>query len=285
MKTVLKKTALILPLVASVLFLQNELDIRRVKSADRGMTQPLPNVNFLKAMSLGHEEMLADFYWVKAVLYEGGEMAEDRNYNYFASLIDLVTTLDPHFQYPYLFGSVILSVVAQDYEGSDKILMKGYTLHNDSWRFPFGLGYNAFFYHGDARKAARYIGVAARMEDHPPYLPRLASRLYYESGNLDLAIRFLATILHDIKDEEQRMILQKRVEALKIILNLENMVARYRQDRSEEPEELIALVRAGYIDQLPTDPYGGSFYLDGEGSVFSTSKLRPVHSYSPEGGA
>jgi hypothetical protein len=278
-----KKLLVFVLLFTAMLLLQRELDARRVEHGSAMTTGALPKPGHLRALSLGHEEVLSDFYWVKAVLYEGTERTE-KDYRYFSSLIDLVTTLDPYFQYPYIFGSVILSVMANDPAASDKLLLQGFTYHRDTWRFPFGLGYNAYFHYGDPRGAARYLGIAATLDGCPAYVPRLASRLYHESGSIDVAIRFLTTIAREMEDGEERRILETRIEALRMIQFLEGIVSQYRKDLERNPLVLDDLVRAGYLHKVPSDPYGGRFYLDEECNVYSTSRLRPVVPYETKGG-
>ncbi|MFQ6104724.1 MAG: tetratricopeptide repeat protein [Candidatus Glassbacteria bacterium] len=282
MKGVIKKAMMILPMVIIIILLQQELDAKKVTHEEAGTVEQLPDPQVLKYLSLGFEEVIADFYWFKAVLYAGSEVGS-MDYDYFLSLIDLVTALDPQFQYPYLFGSIIMSVEADDYEASDRLLMKGFSFHRKSWRFPFGLGYNSYFNHGDPKKAARYLGIASKLPEHPSYLPSLVSRLYHEAGSSDLAIRFLETMIQDTPEGAQRKKLMQRLEALRMIRYLEKIADSYRRDLRKEPEAIDDLVRAGYLRAIPSDPYGGEFYLDKCGRVLSTSKLRPVQNMTRGG--
>lgn len=274
---------ILIVMMASVLLLQRELAARRIERSTGGDVEQLPDLDVLRFMSLGHEEVLSDFYWIKAVLYEGNETVE-KDYTHFASLIDLSTGLDPYFQYPYLFGSVILAVMAGDYDASDRILLKGYALHGESWRFPFGLGYNAYFHYGDSKKAARYLSIAAQLDRSPSYLPRLVARLYHESGSLDVAIDFLETVMEGTEDGEQRRELQKRLLALRRMRSLERAVILYRREQDRAPLEIEDLVISGTVREIPVDPYGGTFYIDEKGSVRSTSRLRPLIMHGDKGG-
>jgi hypothetical protein len=265
------KTAIILIMMSVLLFLQNELDARRTDCSV--MKERLPNPQALRILSLGHEEVVADYYWFKTVLYAGGETT-DKDYGYFSSLVDLVTSLDPQFEYPYLFGSVILSLEANDHEASDRLLLKGYAHHQNSWRFPFGLGYNSYFYHGDPVKAARYLVLAAKLPRRPAYLPILASRVCNEAGNTEVAIRFLETIIEETPEGKQRERLEQRLGALRVINYLESVVREYTRERGRSPGDMGELIRAGYLKRIPDDPYGGTFYLDDKGHVLTTSELR-----------
>jgi len=39
------------------------------------------------------------------------------------------------------------------------------------------------------------------------------------------------------------------------------------------PQTIDELLTLGYLDALPVDPYGGTFYLDKNGNVRTTSQL------------
>ncbi len=279
----LKKLAVTLPLVVAILFLQSELDARKIHPGEVDTCGRLTDVRVLQFLSLGFEEVIADYYWFKTVLYAGSN-ENSMNVEYFTALVDQVITLDPQFQYPYIFGSVILSIEANDYKGSDRLLLKGFTRHPDTWRFPFGLGYNSYFHHGDPEEAARYLAIAARLPHHPSYLPALASRAYFEAGNSEVAIKFLEAIIEETPEGQYRKRFEQRLEVLRTIRFLEKLVVQFRQDGNGHLDSLHELVSAGYLRKIPHDPYGGEFYLNENGRVFSTSELRPVNTEMRKGG-
>ena len=47
----------------------------------------------------------------------------------------------------------------------------------------------------------------------------------------------------------------------------------YCQGNGRQQTSLEELLQAGYLKDVPEDPYGGSFYLDSEGGVKTTSKF------------
>jgi hypothetical protein len=62
------------------------------------------------------------------------------------------------------------------------------------------------------------------------------------------------------------------VEAFKSILALEKAVDDYRQRFRRTPANMDELVRRKIIAEIPTEPYGGKFYLDPSGNVKSTTE-------------
>ena len=72
----------------------------------------LQNAGFARRAALGFEALVADVYWIRAVVYYGRQRLssrEDKNYDLLYPLLDLVTTLDPRFIVAYRFGAIFLS--------------------------------------------------------------------------------------------------------------------------------------------------------------------------------
>jgi len=65
---------------------------------------------------------------------------------------------------------------------------------------------------------------------------------------------------------------------LKGILLLERSVIVYKDRFGIAPFSLKDLITAGIIAKLPEDPYGGEFYIALDGSIKTTSDLRPMTS-------
>ena len=59
-------------------------------------------------------------------------------------------------------------------------------------------------------------------------------------------------------------------EGVKVI---ESARDAYLKKHGIQPESLNGLLEKGYLKELPIDPYGGTFYLDKNGQVRSTSKF------------
>lgn len=60
---------------------------------------------------------------------------------------------------------------------------------------------------------------------------------------------------------------------MKKVLYLEKAVERYKLKFGMMPKNLDKLVAYGIIKGIPSDPYGGKFYLDRKGSIKTSSKL------------
>lgn len=175
----------------------------------------LPSGQHLKTLTLGFSNLAADALWIKAIGYFGGHALSDREYPWLHHILDLVTTLDPPFRYPYVFGGIVLSVEASSSEQSIALLSKGMLQYPGDWRFPFYIGFNCFYHQQDPEKAAAFMRYAASLPGRPQYLPRLAASLLAESGRMDAALLYLQTMLESSRDEHERFILESKIADLR----------------------------------------------------------------------
>lgn len=164
----------------------------------------LPSGRHTKALTLGFSNLAADVLWVRAVSYFGGHMLTDREYPWLYNILVQVTTLDPPFQYPYLFGGMALALKPESGDESVAMLTRGMINYPGDWRYPFYIGFNAFYNQHDSQRAAGLMRYAASLPGSPQYLPRFAASLLAESGGVEAAIRFLEIIVEGTRDDAAR---------------------------------------------------------------------------------
>ena len=213
MKTFLKISTVLLTGVVLSIFLfviQTNLDDLQKKKENSDEFFYVPSGEFLKVASLGYNKMLADLYWLKALQHIGDNEWGKKGYPYLFPILDLVTDLDPKFEYAYEVGGVVLSVYTDRIAESNKLLKKGVSQDLQAWELPFYLGFNHFYYMEDYEKAAFYMSKAAKTPNRPAYVPRLAARLYVESGSANTALDFLISVKESTKDERVRKELDRR---------------------------------------------------------------------------
>ena len=175
----------------------------------------LPSGRHTKALTLGFSNLAADVLWVRAVGYFGGHMLTDLEYPWLYRILVQVTTLDPPFAYPYLFGGMALSLKAESGDESIAMLSRGMTNYPGDWRYPFYIGFNAFYNQRDPERAAYLMRHAASLPGSPEYLPRLAASLLAGSGRLDAAVRFLETMAEGTRDESARANIYRKIGDLR----------------------------------------------------------------------
>jgi len=174
----------------------------------------IPSGDFLKPITFGFNQVIADYFWIKTVGYFGEHLMSDRNYPWLYPMLDLVTTLDPQFIWPYYFGGIILSLEAQQVEQSNLILKKAIHSHPDNWQFLFFLGFNYWYHDNNLLQAAFYLKQAAMQPNAPPYLKTFPARLYSETGQKDAAIQFLLEMEKNTQDIRMRAQIEKRIDEI-----------------------------------------------------------------------
>jgi hypothetical protein len=168
-------------------------------AASGRMTVPSPER--ARALALGFEPVIADYYWLQA-LQLCGDVERPPHFNEtVAALIDLVTGLDPWVDHPYRFAALWLTENADEVKHANRLLEKGIAYHPLDWRNRFYLGYNLFFYLEDSARAADALESALRFPDAPAYLGSFVSRLRASSDSLDTAAMFLERLIAQTGDE------------------------------------------------------------------------------------
>jgi hypothetical protein len=263
-------------LLACLGWLQGELDLRQDRTVVQieGLAQ-LPKGEYLKPALLGYHHLGADILWLRLLQVVGKRRNSEDEYEWMYHALDVLTTLDPQYAYPYYAGGVILGDYANRPDLSNRLLEKGVSANPDVWNIPFLLGYNYYFLLGDPAKGAEYIMQAASLPDRPAYLPGLATRMAAEAGSPDTALAFLEARLLETHDPETREFLANRMKEVIIerdVLILESAVESYRTQHGTLPATFTDLVVAGALPILPQEPFGGDYRLDRRtGSVSSST--------------
>lgn len=276
--------ALALTGLIGLLGLQQTLDQRVDREAGRiEHLAQLPRGEYLKPMLLGYQHLGADLLWLQLLQVLGKRKNTADEYEWIYHALDVITTLDPQYDYAYYVGGVVLTNMANRTDLSNRLLEKGFDANPTVWNIPFLLGYNHYFILGNAAKGAEYMGAAAKLEGGPAYLPGLASRMYAEANNPDVALQLLRALWLQTSDPDMRDVLEKRAKEIIIerdIRNLEAARDAYLKKRGHFPNTLSDLVMSGEIGQLPEEPFGGTYTFDSfTGSISSSSHPKRLKVY------
>ena len=197
-------------LVALLVILQSGLDRTAPPPPSLDKVLYLPSGSYLKQSAMGYEQAWADLLWLRAIGYYADQLTEEGKFTYLYHMLDIITTLDPKFLYPYLFGGVTLSLDLHRPDLANKLLKKALHVHPGVWKIPFLIGFNAYFGEQDVSTAAQFIDRASRLPGAPHYLKGFASRLYVYGGDSERALQFLREIIRQTEDPTLRERLIKR---------------------------------------------------------------------------
>ena len=208
----LARWAAVLLLLLLTGFIQTRVDRRMPAMEVPSQFLYVPSGTFLKQAALGYDQAWADLLWFRAIGYYADQVTEEGKFTYLYHMLDIITTLDPKWLYPHMFGGITLSLDLDRPDLANELLEKALVEHPDNWKVPFLIGFNAYFGMGDARTAAGYIEQASRLPGSPAYLKGFASRLHVMGGGKDRALQFLKEVIQQTEDPALKEQLEKRYE-------------------------------------------------------------------------
>ncbi len=230
--------------------------------------ETLPSVESLELLSLGYGELLADYYWLRALSHYGDKRMHPFNYPNMAPLLRRVLTLDPYFATGYVFAGTALTTNEMDPTPAVELLRQGMIYRPDYWRIPFLFGFNSYYFFGDYRTASEALAVAAKLDGAPEYTGLLATRLAAEAGEPQIGIQLIEALLEDTGDPNLVAELLERRDLLILEVQLDQLddaLADYQRHAGEQATDFLQLVEAGLLEALPTDPLGGAYFIGPDG--------------------
>jgi tetratricopeptide (TPR) repeat protein len=286
--------ALVVALLAGSVGLQVVRDRTRPPETARDAVLYVPSGAVLQRLALSYDAVLADLYWIRALLHFGGtRLAEGRpkKYEVLYPLLSIATTLDPHFNIAYRFGAFFLSEPPPGGPGRPDqaiaLLERGLAARPGKWQYMQDIGFVHYWWRRDYAEAARWFKRAADQPGAPWWLRSLAANTLAEGGDRR-ASRALWTALAESSDndwlrrEAARRL--KQLDTLDAIDQVQAIVQRHIARGGDVPYTWEALVRAGLLRGVPTDATGTPLELGpytGRITLPETSPLWPLPSEPP----
>jgi hypothetical protein len=175
-----------------------------------------PSGRHLRPMTLGHAETAADMAWLRAVQYYGAHRMSDNQFSRMAHVFDILTSLAPGFIPAYVFGGFALAQEGRDFEGAERLMLKGLEANPRSGTLAFQLGFLYYVRPGgrDLRRAAEMFERAARQPDAPPQSARFAAFSRQHSGDLRIALELWNRVAQDSPNHYLREMAQREVRRI-----------------------------------------------------------------------
>jgi hypothetical protein len=149
-----------------------------------------PSGQALRPASLGHAETAADLAWLRAVQYYGEHRRTDVRFVQLEHVFNVLTSLAPGFEGPYVFGAFALAQEGHDFPAAQRLMLKGLAANPRSGRLAFEFGFLNFVRPGgrDLEQAAEWFERASRLPDAPPTAGRFAAFARQHAGDLAVAL-------------------------------------------------------------------------------------------------
>jgi tetratricopeptide (TPR) repeat protein len=240
----------------------------------------------VQRMALGFDPLVADLYWIRAVQHYGGDRlgrATGRRYELLHPLLDITTTLDPHFSIAYRFGAFFL---ADEYpSGAGRpdqaiaLLEKGLRAEPQKWEYAQDIGFVHFWSMGDFAGAAEWYLRASKMPGAPDWMGPLAASMAMGSDRRQS--RFLwEQLLETTESDWIRRSAQQRVQQLDAMDQIDRFNEILRARAAELPSGPLTweqVIRAGVARRVPLDPAGVPYAIDGERREVMLSPESPLY--------
>lgn len=257
--------AMILAVALRVLVVDPQ-DARRrsVRVPDDVLASPGPDL--LRLVTFEYANAWADLVWLAIVQELGERPAAEAtaSWDRVERWANIAVDLDPRYFAVYYASAVQLVVWAKRAEPADRLLVKGRAYLPERWELPFLLGYNAYFLHGDPIAAAELWETAVPLPDSPRFMPSLAARARFQSGDEAGATLVLETMI-DSLDGPQRIDAEIRLKLLKSENRFriyDEACQRFQKERGRVPKDGAELKAQGYTSEPAEDLLGSPITID-----------------------
>jgi tetratricopeptide (TPR) repeat protein len=222
MKRLMWQILLVVFLALSVVA-QNWIDSHRRAPPPVEEALYLSSGEALKRASIGFDGLMADIYWIRTLLYFGGEFEKQRGANQYFDvsrlkllepLLDITVELDPKLVAAYRFGAVFLPDI--DAGAAARFVERGIRNNPDEWRLYQDLGFvqwrrNRF------REAAEAYAQGSRLPGAPAWMRTTPALMLAKGGERETARAMFLRLYEESDDpfvkqvcEEQLMLLQEQ---------------------------------------------------------------------------
>lgn len=244
----------------------------------------------LQRLALGYDNLVADVYWMRAVIYYGGKRrAEGRQLSYdtLYPLLDLVTYLDPHFRIAYRFGAIFLTEAYPAGPGRPdqavQLLERGIERDFGRWEYFYDIGFVYYWWLHDYQRAAEWFLKGAERPGAAEWLKPLAATTLATGGQRDTSRQLWTQLLNSdmtfIKSQAELRLQQ--LDAMDMIAELTPILNRFIEREHRIPRSWQELAAVEKLAQVPADPTGVPFVFDpkvGHIDVSRKSTLWPLPS-------
>jgi hypothetical protein len=219
----------------------------------------LPTPAQARLLSLGFQQLMADWYWVKGLQYFTDPAQEVKEYRNLGDFLEVVLGLDPDFQYAYKFAGIAIPFDTGRLRFSNTaraidFLERGSKRFPGNWELHFYLGFYLLNFREDTAGAAEHFAAAARLPGSPEYMKLFAARLFSVSGDLERGRLFAEAMLASTTDANERAKLERRIRDIGMegkLRQLEEAARRFHDERGRWPMNPMELSLAYNLPPLP----------------------------------
>lgn len=179
-----------------------------------------PSGQALRPATFGHAETAADLAWLRAVQYYGEHRQTDLRFVKLEHVFDVLTSLAPGFESPYVFGAFALAQEGRDFPAAERLMAKGIAANPRSGRLAFEMGFLHYVRPGgrDLARAAEWFERASHLPGAPANADRFAAFTRQHGGDLIVALQLWQHIHATTENRYLRDIAEREAERIQAAL-------------------------------------------------------------------
>ncbi len=234
--------------------------------------------SFADILALEFKGIISDYLMLNTLSFMGDKImnkkdVEREEWTKVYHALKLIIHLDPRATDPYVLAETTLPWEPEMIEETNQLLLQIAKVQTHNPQPYFFLWFNHYYFLNDPETAGKYLQKSAKIPGSPTYYSTLAARMHMLAGHHTEGIHLLQEIINETTDPKRREFLNTRLYSLKILNFLETNILRYKKIYNKMPETIEDLVHHKVIKSVPQDPYGGTFFINEKGRVYTTSKL------------
>lgn len=228
---------------------------------------------YIEVLLAGGDRHLAANIGVFRAMMVGGSVKDLPTYEVQAKIQQQVAILNPRQEDNSYIAAAILPWWGQ-VERAQFVL--GRATESRYWDFmpPFFQGFNEYYFLKNYQAAGQLVELSASrtVGVNRESFKDIAAKWHTQGDDPRAAIGVIAALKEASLDPQMKRRLQGRIDRLKALLLLRQAADRYQQELGESVSELSQLVRHGYIEKVPDDPFQFGYDIDNTGQVQLRSK-------------
>lgn len=221
----------------------------------------------LREVAVEYREVIADFIWLVAIDYYGRHQETDRRYDWLGHIFEILTTLSPRFIGAYHFGAITLAWDAHNPRAALQLLFTGMKANPLSWQLPFDAGFINYMLIGDYKSAAQLFRIAASLPNAWTVVSRWVPYVTAKAGDFETARQMWRDLYYSTENKKLRELIIRQLKWLKLeegIAVIQAAVDSFWEQEKRLPVGISELVVRGYLKEVPEEPFGGKYFLDGK---------------------
>ncbi len=212
------------------------------------------SVDNIKKINLGFNKASADYIWLATIQYFGGGNP-NLPYQSLSEMINTVVTLDPNFEYPYLFGGVVLPWQEEPQEALD-LLDAGIKRFPNNGLLYYYAGSIAKLNLKDANRAAGYFQDSIGKIGTPPAASILAGVSLTELDDRQFARAWWEGVLQTEENENIKERARAWLQYLNLVIDLEKLISQVESSTDTKIQSLNDLVKMNILKEVPVSELG-----------------------------